>query len=89
MPQGSSFTVGLAYWPGGTLEAWGAPSGGLDPCNATVQANLVNYLWPLGIVVMAPHIGSSTMEVRVERGRKVLANLAAHFAGKAVPYPIP
>lgn len=40
-------------------------------------------------VVMAPHIGSSTQEVRVERGRKVLANLQAHFAGQLVPYPIP
>ena len=40
-------------------------------------------------VVMVPHIGSSTQEVRVERGRKVLANLQAHFAGQAVPYPIP
>ncbi len=40
-------------------------------------------------VVMVPHIGSSTMEVRVERGRKLLANLTAHFAGQAVPYPIP
>ena len=39
-------------------------------------------------VVLAPHIGSSTQEVRVERGRKVLANLEAHFAGQAVPYPI-
>ena len=40
-------------------------------------------------VVLAPHIGSSTQEVRVERGRKMLANLEAHFAGQAVPYPIP
>ncbi len=40
-------------------------------------------------VVMAPHVGSSTMEVRVERGRKVLANLEAHFAGQAAPYPMP
>jgi lactate dehydrogenase-like 2-hydroxyacid dehydrogenase len=39
-------------------------------------------------VVMAPHIGTHTQEVRVERGRKVLANLEAHFAGKAVPYPL-
>lgn len=39
-------------------------------------------------VVLAPHIGTSTMEVRAERGRKVLANLQAHFAGQAVPYPI-
>lgn len=40
-------------------------------------------------VVLAPHIGSSTQEVRVERGRKVLANLEAHFAGQSVPYPVP
>jgi hydroxypyruvate reductase len=40
-------------------------------------------------VVLVPHIGSSTLEVRVERGRKVLENLQAHFAGQPVPYPIP
>lgn len=39
-------------------------------------------------VVLVPHIGSSTQEVRIERGRKVLANLEAHFAGQAVPHPI-
>lgn len=39
-------------------------------------------------VVLAPHIGSSTIEVRIERGRKVLANLEAHFAGKPVPHPV-
>lgn len=39
-------------------------------------------------VVLVPHIGTSTQEVRVERGRKVLANLEAHFAGQAVPYPV-
>ncbi len=37
-------------------------------------------------VVMAPHIGTNTLEVRIERGRMVLANLEAHFAGRAVPY---
>jgi hydroxypyruvate reductase len=36
-------------------------------------------------VVLLPHIGSTTEEVRVERGRKLMANLRAHFAGKAVP----
>jgi hydroxypyruvate reductase len=40
-------------------------------------------------VVLVPHIGTSTQEVRVERGRKVLENLQAHFAGQPVPYPIP
>lgn len=35
-------------------------------------------------VVLTPHIGSTTREIREERGRKLLANLAAHFAGKPV-----
>jgi len=30
-------------------------------------------------VVLVPHIGSSTREIREERGRKLLANLQAHF----------
>jgi len=38
-------------------------------------------------VVLVPHIGSSTREIRAERGRKLLANLRAHFAGKPVPTP--
>jgi lactate dehydrogenase-like 2-hydroxyacid dehydrogenase len=46
-------------------------------------------LCELDNVVMTPHIGSTTMEVRVERGRKVLANLEAHFAGQPVPNPVP
>jgi lactate dehydrogenase-like 2-hydroxyacid dehydrogenase len=36
-------------------------------------------------VVLVPHIGSSTLEVREERSRNVLASLRAHFAGKPVP----
>ena len=39
-------------------------------------------------VVLAPHMGSSTREVREERGRKLLANLRAHFAGEPVPNPV-
>jgi lactate dehydrogenase-like 2-hydroxyacid dehydrogenase len=39
-------------------------------------------------VVLAPHIGTTTREVRVERGRKLLANLRAHFAGQPVPTPL-
>jgi len=39
-------------------------------------------------VVLTPHVGSITLEIREERGRKVLANLAAHFAGQAVPNPV-
>jgi hydroxypyruvate reductase len=39
-------------------------------------------------VVLLPHVGSTTREIRDERGRKLLANLAAHFAGKRVPFPV-
>jgi lactate dehydrogenase-like 2-hydroxyacid dehydrogenase len=39
-------------------------------------------------VVLVPHIGSSTQEIREERGRKLLANLRAHFAGKPVLNPV-
>jgi len=34
--------------------------------------------------VLAPHIGSTTREIREERGSKLLANLRAHFAGQPV-----
>lgn len=40
--QGSPIVVGLAYWPGGLIEEWGDPTTGLNPCNQTVQANLVS-----------------------------------------------
>lgn len=39
-------------------------------------------------VVILPHIGSSTREIRKERGVKLLANLRAHFAGKPVLTPV-
>lgn len=39
-------------------------------------------------VVLTPHIGSSTREVREARGEKLMANLRAHFAGEPVPYPL-
>jgi len=34
--------------------------------------------------VLAPHIGSTTREIREERGSKLLENLRAHFAGQPV-----
>jgi lactate dehydrogenase-like 2-hydroxyacid dehydrogenase len=40
-------------------------------------------------VVLLPHIGSSTREVREARGEKLLANLRAHFAGQPVPDRVP
>jgi lactate dehydrogenase-like 2-hydroxyacid dehydrogenase len=38
-------------------------------------------------VVLMPHVGSTTHEIREERSRKLLANLHAHFAGEPVPNP--
>ncbi len=45
-------------------------------------------LFPLENVVLMPHMGTATLDVREERGRKVLANLRAHFSGQPVPYPL-
>jgi lactate dehydrogenase-like 2-hydroxyacid dehydrogenase len=39
-------------------------------------------------VVLVPHLGSSTREVREGRRAKLLANLRAHFAGQPVPTPL-
>jgi len=40
-------------------------------------------------VVLLPHMGSSTREVREGRRTKLMANLRAHFAGEPVPNPLP
>jgi hydroxypyruvate reductase len=39
-------------------------------------------------VVLVPHIGSSTREIRETRGAMLLANLRAHFAGEPVLTPV-
>lgn len=39
-------------------------------------------------VVLLPHMGSSTREIREERGRILMANLRAHFAGQPVLTPV-
>lgn len=36
-------------------------------------------------VVLQPHVGSATHETRAAMGQLVLDNLAAHFAGQALP----
>jgi hydroxypyruvate reductase len=52
------------------------------------EPRVPDELLPMESVVLMPHMGSSTREVREERGRKLLANLRAHFAGEPVPNPI-
>jgi hydroxypyruvate reductase len=39
-------------------------------------------------VVLTPHVGSTTFEVREERKRKLLANLRAHFSGQPLLSPV-
>ena len=39
-------------------------------------------------VVLAPHMGTSTREIRDERMRKLLASLRAHFAGQSLPHAV-
>jgi lactate dehydrogenase-like 2-hydroxyacid dehydrogenase len=41
-------------------------------------------LMDLENVVLLPHVGSTTVEIREERARKLMANLHAHFSGKPV-----
>lgn len=52
------------------------------------EPRLPAALLALDNVVLTPHIGSATLEVREERKRKVLANLRAHFAGEPLLSPL-
>ena len=52
------------------------------------EPNVPAELVAMENVVLTPHIGSTTREIREERGRKLLANLRAYFAGKPVLNPV-
>ena len=39
-------------------------------------------------VVLAPHVGSLTVETRHAMGQLVVDNLLAHFEGRALPTPV-
>jgi lactate dehydrogenase-like 2-hydroxyacid dehydrogenase len=52
------------------------------------EPNVPAELVAMENVVLTPHIGSTTREIREERGRKLLANLHAYFAGKPVLNPV-
>jgi lactate dehydrogenase-like 2-hydroxyacid dehydrogenase len=45
-------------------------------------------LWRMENVVLQPHRASATVETRLAMGELVVANLAAHFAGQALPTPV-
>jgi hydroxypyruvate reductase len=52
------------------------------------EPHIPGALFALDNVVLTPHMGTATLDVREGRGQKVLENLRAHFAGKPVPYPL-
>jgi lactate dehydrogenase-like 2-hydroxyacid dehydrogenase len=49
------------------------------------EPNLNADFLELKNVTLLPHLGSATLETRTAMGEKVLANLAAYFAGKSLP----
>jgi hydroxypyruvate reductase len=49
------------------------------------EPNVPAELMAMDNVVLVPHIGSSTLEIREQRGAHLLANLTAHFSGHPVP----
>jgi hydroxypyruvate reductase len=49
------------------------------------EPHVPEALWSLDNVVLQPHQASATVETRLAMGEMVLANLAAHFAGKPLP----
>jgi lactate dehydrogenase-like 2-hydroxyacid dehydrogenase len=52
------------------------------------EPNVPPELLALEHVVLQPHRASATVETRIAMGELVLANLAAHFAGEALPTPV-
>jgi lactate dehydrogenase-like 2-hydroxyacid dehydrogenase len=49
------------------------------------EPNVPSELIAMDHVVIVPHIGSSTLEIREQRGAHLLTNLTAHFSGHPVP----
>jgi lactate dehydrogenase-like 2-hydroxyacid dehydrogenase len=52
------------------------------------EPNVPKALWSLDNVVLQPHRASATVETRIGMGELVLANLAAHFAGRELKTPV-
>ncbi len=53
------------------------------------EPNVPAELFALDNVVLTPHIGSATTSTRQAMADLAFANLAAHFAGKALPSEVP
>lgn len=52
------------------------------------EPRVSSALAALGNVILTPHIGTSTNEIRRERSDLLLANLRTHFSGKPVLTPV-
>jgi lactate dehydrogenase-like 2-hydroxyacid dehydrogenase len=52
------------------------------------EPHVPEALWALDNVVLQPHQASATIETRIAMGELVLANLAAHFAGREPVTPV-
>ena len=74
--------------PDGAIAELQARMKQAPPVLKTLVPDVPEALTAMEHVVLQPHMGSSIVEVREERGRKVLANLRAHFAGKPVLTPM-
>ena len=53
------------------------------------EPNVPQALREMDNVVLTPHIGSATGQTRQAMADLALANLKAHFAGEALPSPVP
>jgi hydroxypyruvate reductase len=51
----------------------------------TNEPNVPSELWSMEQVVLQPHRASATLETRADMGDLLVANLAAHIAGRALP----
>ncbi|MFV0438402.1 MAG: 2-hydroxyacid dehydrogenase [Desulfopila sp.] len=60
---------------------------GLDVYNG--EPDIAEQLLALDNVVLQPHLGSATQRTRMEMGNLTRANVAAYFAGKPLPTPVP
>ena len=53
------------------------------------EPNVPEALRTMDKVVLAPHLGSATVQTRQAMAARALANLQAHFAGQPLPSAVP
>jgi lactate dehydrogenase-like 2-hydroxyacid dehydrogenase len=68
------------------LEAGGIAGAGLEVFES--EPHVPAEFLAMDQVMLVPHVGSSTNEIRAHRQARLLANLRAFFAGENVPDPV-